>query len=324
MSSEKKLKPLFWSHLQAYEACPQGFLWGYGWAHLDQGGGPGRPRPLPDPKSDSRHHAVMGLVLSKALEYLYNEELYRDPENLRKKLEEKVTREFNFMLTREYINWEESPPRRELLGTIVQGVGNYLEIMRVNRLLGPYARSEVNFTGFVDDNTPVAGRPDLVVRRDDTGYTIIDGKNGKDPANSDPDQLRWYALNMYLEHGVLANRLGFAMFRHPPGKPPKKSRGGGYDPPPASEWGGVVWVPCTQEHLRDLGVRAKRVRLAMVQGEFPATPSPAACKFCNYQTVCDAYAKSRPAPRPRKKSASSLEALVEEAGGGIVELGFRR
>lgn len=305
-------KSLFWSNLETFESCPQKYLWGSGWGDLDVGGGPGRPKPKP--VRESRHHALMGLVLSAGVERLYNDEMYREPKTLAERLDALVCKEFEFLLTREYVNWNESPPRAELLETVRKGMRNYIEIMRANRLLGPYARSEVNLEGWVDTTTMVAGRPDLIVRRDDNGVSIYDGKNGKNPAHSDPDQLRWYALCFYLQHKVLPNRLAFACFRYPPGHPPSSLK------MKKEAWTGLVEVPLTSEHLRDLGARARRVRLAMLEEKFDPTPSSEACKFCVYRSECDAYGATRKRRAKGAPAPGSLESKIESGGGGIVEL----
>lgn len=305
---------LYWSHIEAWESCPQNFLWGHGWEGIDLGAGPGKRKPLV--RKDSRHNALMGLVIGTALEKIYNEELYRTPAELAEKVETLVRREFAFSLGKEYVDWTRAPSRDELLQTCLKGAAGFLTTMKVNRLLGPYSRSEVNLDAWLDDTTPISGRPDLIINREDTGLAIYDGKNSKNPGEyTDPDQLRWYALCAYLKWKVMPQRLAFIYFRYPPGNPPPKHPG------PPEDWKGMVEVPLTQENLRDLGVRAKKVHLAMVEKNFAPTPSASACRWCEYREDC----AQRHVPKTRTPAApepGSAQALVAEAEG-IVEIGFR-
>ena len=181
----------------------------------------------------------MGLVLAHAIEHLYNDELWRDPATLRQRLTDIVTREFTLSVSEKTIDWSKAPPKHEMLDICLSGTMGYLRTMKSNKLLGPYARSEVELIGWVDKYTPVAGRPDVIVRREDTGVTIIDGKNSLTPGKyTKPDQLRWYAMCFYLAYSAMPSRLGFVYFRYPEGTPPK-------DHPADKPWTGLVEVPFT-------------------------------------------------------------------------------
>lgn len=166
---------LYWSSLEKYEECPQKFLWYRGWQGIDCGGGEGRKKPIPEPKSE--HHLLMGIVIAEAVEHLYNDELWKHPKELKTRIEEIVNRSFKWQIEKRFINWEESPPQSQLRQVCLDGAINYLKTMKHNKLLGPYARSEVDLLAYVDDYTPIGGRADKIIRRDDTGITIIDGKN---------------------------------------------------------------------------------------------------------------------------------------------------
>jgi len=259
----------------------------------------------------------MGIVLSRALEHLYNDEMWRDPENLTNRLTDLVRREFAFALNENYVDWTQSPPKQELLRVCMDGIFGFLRTMKANRLLGPYAKSEVDLTGWVDQYTPVGGRPDIIIRRDDTGVMIFDGKNSMTPGkHTDPDQLRWYALVFYLAYNVMPNRLAFVYFRYPEGTPPK-------DHPEGTPWTGLVEVPVTREDLKALGVRAKETVRAISKELFDPSPSSKACRYCDFRTVCDAA--HTPTPRKGKSLPVVAEGTVEhliENSTGMVEFGF--
>jgi len=265
---------LYWTNFRRYEECPQKFLWYCGWPGHDVGGGDGRPKPVLE--QSSYHHAVMGIVIGDAIEKLYNEELWRSPHDLKIKMKEIVEKEFNYTVSKKYIDYKVSPTRQEMLEVCMDGVLGFLKTLKANKLLGPYSKSEVNLVGYVNQYTPIGGRADIIIRRDDTGITILDGKNSKHKGKyTDPDQLKWYALCFYLSHNVKPDRLGFVYYRYPYGTP----IGDGVEQ-------GVDWIPWEHNDLRALAERAVAVSKGIHKEKFQATPSPKVCKFCDYAEVC--------------------------------------
>lgn len=304
---------LYWTNIEDYEECPQRFLWGHGYGTIDLGRGPGRSKEKP--VKQSKHDAIMGNVIGKAVEAIYNDELWRTPITLPDRIREIVRREFTFSMGESYIDWNRSPPRDELLQVCLDGAVNFLKTMKTQKLLGPYAKAEVDITTWVDKYTPVAGRPDIIIRRDDTGVHIVDGKNAKTPGKyTNPDQLRWYALCFYVAYNVMPSRLSFCYFRYPEGTPPP-------DHDPSVPWTGMVDVPMVKEDIKTLAVRAKETYRAMGRELFDPTPSAKACRFCAYETVCDAR-KEQKALNPRKASVKDPGSDLTGGATGIVDLGF--
>jgi len=297
---------LYWSSFENYEKCPQLFLWGKGWGALDVGGGPGKPKPKP--LKDSRHHAVLGIVIQKVIERLYNEELWRTPAGLPERLEALVEKEFAYEIQRNFIDWRIAPSKFEMLRTCREGVSGFLRTLKAQKLLGPYARAEVELLGWVNPSTPIGGRADLVLRREDTGTTILDGKNSKDKGRyTDPDQLRWYALCYYLGYGKIPDRLGFLYYRYP----------AGLENPDGTVESGVDWVTATKADIEGLAKRVVDARKAMEEEKFEANPSPKTCKYCDYQTVCDARQAQKAANARTRKKKDSDEL---DLGDGFSEL----
>jgi hypothetical protein len=244
----------------------------------------------------------MGIVLAVFWEHLYNDEEWRQPQGLLDRLLAKSRAVFDKEISKQFIDWRISPPRNELWDLIEQGIRGYIATMRANKLLGSYARSEVEFLAHLDPTTPLGGKADLVFERDGLVY-ILDGKNSKRHRVSktktyatytDPDQLRWYALCYYLKHKKLPDRLGFVFFRYPAGTLKLDYEGDsiailddyGFPTGEYEEETGVEWVPCTQDDLKGLARRAKDVMVKMTQRKFEPTPTPNTCKYCIYQTVC--------------------------------------
>lgn len=295
------MKTLYWSNLELYRDCPQKFLWSRGWQGIDLGGGIGKKKPLPKRKSE--HNQLMGIVLAGFMENLYNHEWWRNPEDLVRKTKKYVEEEFERQVKKTYLtfgsSWDDSPPREELLQTCLDGAVGYLRTMKFNRLLGQYAKSEVDVKTEVG-GIPIGGKADLILVQDGN-LTILDGKNSKSVGKyTDPDQMRWYALCVYRAFGILPKRLAFVYFRYPHGT----SRGDIQGEIPDGGWNGLVDVTYTKEDLDGLAQVAIEVSKGMHNEDFPAIPEPSKCKWCDYESVCPQRQDTK---RSRNKKVSVLD-----------------
>lgn len=291
MKKKSKTRKLYWTTIELYLACPQKYLWSRGHKDIDVGGGPGKKKPLKVLRSE--HDKLMGHVLSKCIEHLYNDELWKEPTTTLKKLMGLVEREFKLALSDHYIDWKESPPKEALLQTCKDGIQGFIKTMKANKLVGFYARSEVDLVAKSksDDLFMLGGRPDIVIQREDNGVTIIDGKNSKTPGKyTDPNQLRWYAFCYYLVHGVIPDNLYFCYFRYPPGNPHKDHKG---------DWKGLTKVEVTKEDFELLDHMARKTILGIASKSFDPTPKPSVCRFCDYEPECEARQSTK---RSRRKT----------------------
>lgn len=312
---------LYWSNFDLYENCPQSFLWGRGWGAIDVGGGPGRKKPLPYKKSE--HHAVMGLVIGSVIESFYNDELYRSPKGLENRLEKLIDDNLKLELARKYINYQDAGSREELRKICYDGVFNFIgRTLKHHRLLGEYAKAEVDLVGYINKYTPVGGRADLILKRDNQ-VTILDGKNSRKYVDqgserlffyTNPDQLRWYAMCFYLSYQQLPDRLGFIYFRYPYGDPVLDKHGNDT----GEKESGISWVEYTKEDLKGLAARAVEARKGMDKERFEARPEPKKCKNCDYEDVCPERQAQKAANRRAPK------APLDELDGaqGFVKLGW--
>ncbi|MDB4278189.1 PD-(D/E)XK nuclease family protein [Deltaproteobacteria bacterium] len=306
---------LYWTSLERYENCPQSFLWYRGWGAIDCGGGPGKKKPKP--YKDSRHHAIMGIVIQGVIERIYNDELWREPQGLANRLSDMVKREFKYQIgkPRNYIDWRLAPSRNEMLKVCLDGTLGFLRTMKHNRFLGEYARSEVDVVGYINKYNPVGGRLDFIIRRESdvlNGISILDGKNSKTKGRyTNPDQLRFYAMCFYLAYGQLPDRLGFVYFRYPYGMAVEGGAEGEVEE-------GVDWVEFTREDLQGLAQRSVAARKGMNKEKFDPTPTPKGCRWCNYETVCDARKAQKKANARKPRNANDLL----EGTDGFVEFGF--
>lgn len=305
----RRVRTFYWSHLTAYEQCPQKYLWQYGWGDIDVGGGPGKPKPKPLDKS--QHHAVMGIVIQAVLEDFYNVKMWAVPEyraNLKRVLTKKTKEKLATTLPRFYIDWSEIT-FEEMEEVCIAGVLGYLPTMQYHKLLGEYARSEVNLDGQIASWLPVGGRADFVIRRSDTGITLLDGKNsGTKMKYVDPDQLRWYALCFSLAYHRLPDRLGFVWYRYP------------YDVVTGEQ--GIDWIEFTRRDLKELVERAKKVRRAQEKEKFEPTPVAKQCRFCDYESLCEARTAQREANAAKRQQRKKESLPIFDETAGLQEFGF--
>lgn len=303
-----QVKTLYWSHLSDYEKCPQKYLWGYGWDGIDVGDGPGRRKPKPQDKS--AHHAVMGIVIQGVLEDFYNKYLWKHPAGLPDMLVRLTREKLSSTLAKPkfYIDWQAAGSYEELEQVCIDGVLGYLKTMKHHKFLSDkYAKSEVELFGYVDKYLPLGGRADFIIRRDDTGITMLDGKNSQTKMKyTDPDQLRWYALTFALGYGKFPDRLGFVWFRYP------------YEE--GTEETGVDWIDFTRRDLKALAERAQAVRKGQKKEKFEATPKAKHCNFCDYESVCSARQEQKKL-NSRKRHKNLGLPLLEETPG-ITAFGF--
>lgn len=279
---DEPMRNIYWSHIKMMRACPQQYLWHKGHPDHDLGAGFGKRKPLPDEAKDSEHHQLMGSVLSKVVEYVYNEELYLDPKTLSEKVQEIARREFVFEEQRHHVIWSYMT-RDDAIETCVSGARNFVELMRDHRFLGPYAKSEVKMTPSMNNDFNVSGIVDLIYRDDEGRIHILDGKNASTPMKyEDEDQLRWYALSFRLMTGVTPHRLGFFYFRYPRSNPPEK-----HCADKDAEWTGFVEVSITEEDIRRLGKEAIETNRAIERGVFEPNPVPKHCTWCKFENICE-------------------------------------
>jgi CRISPR/Cas system-associated exonuclease Cas4 (RecB family) len=301
-----KVRTLYWSHLGAYEKCPQMYLWGYGWGDIDVGGGPGKRKPKPADRST--HHMVMGIVIQAVLEDFYNQELYKQQGGLMDRLVRMTKEKLTSTLAKPKfkVNWREIT-FEEMEAICVDGVKGYIPTMKAHKFLGEYAKSEVELFGYLDKYLPLGGRADFIIRREDTGITMLDGKNSKTKMKyTDPDQLRWYALCHALSYGKMPDRLGFVWYRYP------------YEE--GTEETGVDWIEFTRRDLKALAVRAQKVRKGQDAGKFDPLPVAKNCRFCDYESVCEPRKAQRAVNSAKRRKKAGLPIL--DGSQGPVEFGF--
>jgi hypothetical protein len=251
----------------------------------------------------------MGIVIQAVLEDLYNQHLWKHHHGLQDRLTQLTREKLSATCAKSYIDWHQAPSYEEMEAVCVSGVLGYLRTMKSHRLLGQYARSEVDLFGHVASWLPVGGRADFVIRREDTGITLLDGKNSETKMKYvDPDQLRWYALCFALSYHRLPQRLGFVWYRYP------------FDEEVGEQ--GLDWIDFTKRDLAELIERAKKVRRGQEAERFDARPAYKVCRFCDYESVCPERQQAKAENAARRKRENPELYVSGDDPTGIVEFGF--
>lgn len=304
---------LYWSTLKMFEECPQQFVWSKGWDQYDCGHGPGNRKPKPEQRS--RHHAVFGIVIQQAIEDMYNQELYRDPKTMTARMLEIGEREFDRQIDKPKNNISYSEARMtraEMWELCAAGITGFVQTMKAHRFLGTYAKAEVDLVGWIDKSNAIGGRADTIIKRSDTGVTILDGKNTKYKMKyTDPDQLRWYGLLYKLLYKELPDRLAYVWYRFPTGHVSIDKDG-----TEVIETG-VEWVEFDEADLQGLAQRALDAKAAMRAEQFDPTPSPKVCNFCDFVTVCDARREQKAVNSAKRGKKSRLEEITNSTDGFV-------
>ena len=169
--------------------------------------------------------------------------------------------------------------------------------IKEHKLLGPYARSEVNLDVQLKSGLILVGKADLVLEQTDKTLCLIDGKASKHrEKNVDINQLIWYALLYFLRYKRVPDRLAFFYFRFA-----------------ADKEQSMDWLPLSQEslfqHMQALKADILESYDAIQAESFGATPSPTNCRYCPWEKICqdriDQKAGNRKPKPPVVKNAAS-------------------
>lgn len=265
---------LSYSGFKTYDECARSYYHNY-------------VAKTPLPKPDNRVHMLYGDAVGKIFETFYAERMWRRPKTLIEDLQKLVHPTIQRVITGEIrkggvFDFSEKnlkPGTRsikeidaEVRSTIPRGV----QIIKQHRLLGVGAQAELKLDVEVEGHK-IGGRADFVMRRIEPlgDLVIIDGKGSRHRDKyTNHRQLRWYAMQHQLKHGVAPDRTGFLYWRQPPET-------------------ALDWVTTDLDALKDLK-RAVLLRIAEIEEAtaqpdpmkaFPAMPS-GNCHLCSYKEIC--------------------------------------
>jgi len=266
---------LSWSGFATYQECPKK----YRLKKVDK---------ADPPEPDSKHNAVVGSVVQRVYEDFYNDELWRLGSRTSDKLMELTPKYFYEFLDKEHVDFDHISCRvtpLDLLNTCQEIVPQILEGIKREKLLGPYARSEVKLRAHLQGSYFLFGLADFIIRRESGELLLLDGKSSKHREKYvDERQLLFYALAFKLIHGKLPHRLGFYYYRF------------AEDSEKAFDWSkpDLQKIEELRQDLVEAFTNIQKMR-------FKATPSSQACKYCPWETVCEERQKEKAIRREKRR-----------------------
>jgi len=253
-------------------------------------------------------------VVQRVYEDFYNDELWRSGKGTSQKLLDLVPKYFYEFLDEEHVDFNDIKCRYEpleLLETCLEIVPKVLEGIKREKLLGPYARSEVVLRTQLQSSYFLYGIADFLIRKKNDEVLLIDGKSSKHREKYvDEEQLLFYALAFKLLHNRLPDRLGFYYYRFAD------------DPEKAFDW--IKPDPESIAKLRnDLVAAFTNIQ----KKRFKANPEPSHCKWCPWEAVCVERQQQKATRREKRRwnrAERGEETLpsLSQSNEGSVMIGF--
>jgi hypothetical protein len=297
---------LYWSRYETYTKCPQKFLWKYGHKGIDVGGGEGKPKP--EPVEESKHNAIVGIVVANFMDEFYKKEWYKNPETLHSNITQFIARETQFQIQSNNIDWTRAKSHGQMEQSATDAAIGFLATFKQHRLLGPYAKSELDLRNWIEEGAyPIGGRPDLVLKREKgSKVSIFDGKMSRRKRKGvNEDQLLWYGLLFWLSYNVIPSELGWIWYSYPYGM----------ENDDGSVESGVELLDFNKQDLLEIASKGKEMIQSVSREEFDATPKASYCNYCIYESVCDARIEQRrknsEKRRKNKKPPENINGIVD-------------
>ena len=250
---------------------------------------------------DDRLGSLYGSIVGLIMEHFYRDRLWK-AEKPQQALQDLVVPLMEKTIKRETSPWKERAggvllwkgtgegknpkalyaDEAELEADIRDTIPRALRSVRHHKLLGPRTDAEYKLD-FTQDGDIIAGRADFLIQRVSplSDLLIIDGKGSRHRAKYvDPEQLRWYAMLLWLHTKKLPDKLAFLFWK--------------FEPLQSMDWIDVSEYEVEELHekVRDYFRDIEKKTRLLVVGAPPAgarnvfTPSPNEdnCRFCPYAT----------------------------------------
>jgi CRISPR/Cas system-associated exonuclease Cas4 (RecB family) len=292
-----RIQRLSWSGYTTYQRCPLA----YKKAYVDE-------EEVPRPNA---YNAVAGKTIQAVFERFYNDQIWRRGKETKAALLEILPKEYERILSEEIVDWkapESKLSKEELLESIRPLIGSTLEMIKENRLIGKYAKSEVQLQAWID-KVLVHGIADFVIRRDNS-HIILDGKHTRHRSKYlKVEQLTYYVMLFWLQHQVVVDKVGWIYY----------------------SYGELDYIPISLTDVKRLHESIRATIADIRRNKFEATPSTDACRFCDYAPKCEfgAGMSEKEKVERRKASAAKQQKKYEESGSplaneitGVEEIGF--
>jgi len=263
------LKHLSWSGYSLYKKCPEAFRLQY----VDK-------KIVPY----NAYHSIGGKTVQKVFELFYNNEIWRRGSETQKTLEEILIKEYNQICSEETIDWnatESVLSKEALLESLHPLIASTLKLIKDQKLLGKYSRSEVKIQAWLD-KVLIHGIADFVIQKD-SERMILDGKLTRHRNKYlKRDQLVWYVMLYYLQHQIFIDKTAWIYYT----------------------FGELEWVSVSIEDVKRLYEDLKISIKSIKKREFVPVPSPDNCHLCDFKSVCHAGQQME---LSRKKSAAEKQ-----------------
>lgn len=215
------------------------------------------------------YNVVYGSVVQKVFENFYNDQIWRKGKMARDVLVDSVPSIFQNLISKRNIFWDkhgDEEGKQELLHDCVESVRVNVDVIKEHKLIGPFAKSEVNTYCYLNSQDQIGGRIDFVIKKENQ-VLLLDGKGSKyRDRYLDKTQLHWYALSYYILHRRMPDSLWFWLYRFPE------------DP--------LIEIEFDTALLKNLKNEILETILNIKKRQFKPTPSSKSCKFCPYSGEC--------------------------------------
>jgi hypothetical protein len=218
-----------------------------------------------------KYHAIVGITIQKVFEYFYNLKWYRKRKQTLPFIFSRLDQIYEEVLEKNYVDWEKAPSsKEEVLEEIKEIIPKALKIIKENRLLGQYNRSEKFSIIFLKTNA-IKGYIDFVIKKEDD-LIVLDGKDVKNEDavhNLEKEQLFLYGIMLAHQNKIVPTKMGFLLWR----------------------LDRIEWIDFSKDDLRTFRSeflnQIWKIRNAIKSNKFPVTPSKSVCSFCEYEKECN-------------------------------------
>jgi CRISPR/Cas system-associated exonuclease Cas4 (RecB family) len=225
-----------------------------------------KKQPPAVPRND--YHALYGKLTEKFFQLFCNTWRYKTPYMFPDDIRAKLKVIYEGVLNSSVVNWNvpyAENTQEDIFNQSFADICAIMDSQSQNYFLG--TRSEISIEINVKDGACINGRIDFVHKDAlNQAITIFDGKGTNNIGkNIEDQQVIFYALLYFLHFKIMPEQLGFFYYRFNTFKPV------------------AISFDLLNEFRAKLSLDIKKM---INNPSFQATPSPKACKYCDYRTVC--------------------------------------
>lgn len=282
MSPEKTIK-FDYSRYDLYKRCPLSFKWKY------------EDRKVPK-TPPNMYYALPGIVIQKIFEHFYNDKWYLKRGACREFMYNKAPEIFEKTLKWCNVDWQSriaKKTKHDVFDEILDMIGKNLDVIKDNKLLSNFAKSEHKITSNFGSNEQVVltSKIDFFIKSQE-GLLILDGKATSNKKNylDNPAQLYFYAMMCKFSYNRYPDKIGYWWYRD----------------------GSITYVDFDDAKIYALQEDMEDVLYKIYKKKFDANPSYKACMFCNYQNECHARTRNIAEKQAEKSINLTQDELLKD------------